>query len=157
MRLRCCAQAFSSFGEQGLLFVVVPAGFSLWWLLLLQSTGSVVVTCRLSCSMACGIFLDQGSNPCPLHWQVDSSPLRHREAPDWIILNRLFFCKTQVMAVISGNETIQEMLITLHISKVIKTLFQSSPLFIFSNVSLLKSFGSMSFSVFTGIQLQIPL
>ena len=21
--------------------------------------------------MACGIFLDQGSNPCPLHWQAD--------------------------------------------------------------------------------------
>ena len=26
----------------------------------------------LSCSEACGIFLDQGSNPCPLHWQADS-------------------------------------------------------------------------------------
>ena len=26
----------------------------------------------LSCSAACGIFPDQGSNPCPLHWQVDS-------------------------------------------------------------------------------------
>ena len=26
----------------------------------------------LSCSMACGIFPDQGSNPSPLHWQVDS-------------------------------------------------------------------------------------
>ena len=25
----------------------------------------------LSCSAACGIFLDQGSNPCPLHWQAD--------------------------------------------------------------------------------------
>ena len=22
--------------------------------------------------MACGIFLDQGSNQCPLHWQMDS-------------------------------------------------------------------------------------
>ena len=38
--LRCCARAFSSFGKQGLQFVVVPAGFSLRWLLLLQSTGS---------------------------------------------------------------------------------------------------------------------
>ena len=27
---------------------------------------------RLSCSTACGIFLDQGSNLCPLHWQADS-------------------------------------------------------------------------------------
>ena len=26
----------------------------------------------LSCSMACWIFLEQGLNPCPLHWQVDS-------------------------------------------------------------------------------------
>ena len=27
---------------------------------------------RLSCSMACGIFLDQGWNPRLLHWQADS-------------------------------------------------------------------------------------
>ena len=73
------------------------ASFSLWWLLLLLSTGSrvcelqqlqregsevlvprsqstdsVVVAYRLSCSTASGIFPDQGSNPCLLHWQVDS-------------------------------------------------------------------------------------
>ena len=59
--------------------------FSLRWLLLLQSSGSrcagfsscgtwasVVVVHGLSCSAACGIFLDQGSNLCPLHWQADS-------------------------------------------------------------------------------------
>ena len=28
----------------------------------------------LSCSPASGIFLDQGSNLCPLHYMVDSSP-----------------------------------------------------------------------------------
>ena len=33
---------------------------------------------RLSCSMTCGIFLDQGSNPCLLHWQADSLPLSHQ-------------------------------------------------------------------------------
>ena len=38
----------------------------------LSSTGSVVVSYRLSCLAACGIFLDQGSNTCPLHWQMDS-------------------------------------------------------------------------------------
>ena len=38
----------------------------------LSSAGSVVVAYGLSCYMACGIFLDQGSKPCPLHWQVDS-------------------------------------------------------------------------------------
>ena len=73
------------------------AGFSLWWLLLLRSTGSRCmdfsscgarasgpVTRRLqsagsaavahgrSCSSVCGIFPDQGSNLRPLHWQAYS-------------------------------------------------------------------------------------
>ena len=48
------------------------AGLSLSWPLLLRSTGSrragsVVVAHGPSCSAACGIFPDQGSNPCPLH------------------------------------------------------------------------------------------
>ena len=38
-------------------------------------TGSVVAAPGLSCSVACGIFWDQGWNPCPLHWQEDSHPL----------------------------------------------------------------------------------
>ena len=42
-------------------------GLFIMWLLSLQSTGSIVVVHRLSCSAACGIFLDQGSNPCSLH------------------------------------------------------------------------------------------
>ena len=40
--------------------------------------GSAVAAHGLSCSTACGIFLDQGSNPCPLHWHVDSLPLSHQ-------------------------------------------------------------------------------
>ena len=36
---------------------------------------------RLSCSASCGIFLDQGSNPCPLHWQADSQSLCHQGSP----------------------------------------------------------------------------
>ena len=52
-------------------------GFSLRWLLLLWSTGSrrtgsVVVAHGLSSSVTCGIFPNQGSNTCPLHWQADS-------------------------------------------------------------------------------------
>ena len=39
-------------------------------LLSLQSMGSRVR--RLSCPAACGFFPEQGSNPCPLHWQADS-------------------------------------------------------------------------------------
>ena len=37
-----------------------------------RCAGSVVVAHGPSCSTACGIFPDQGSNPCPLHWQADS-------------------------------------------------------------------------------------
>ena len=62
------------------------AGLSLSRPLPLQSTGSrragsVVVAHGPSCSAACGIFPDQGSNPCPLHWQADSQPLRHQGSP----------------------------------------------------------------------------
>ena len=34
---------------------------------------ALVVGCTgLSSPVACGIFQDQGTNPCPLHWQADS-------------------------------------------------------------------------------------
>ena len=61
-------------------------GLSLLQPLLLRSTGSrragsVVVAHGPSCSAARGIFPDQGSNPCPLHWQADSQPLRHQGSP----------------------------------------------------------------------------
>ena len=67
------------------------AGLSLSRPLLLRSTGSrragsVVVVHRHSCSAACGIFPDQGSNPCPLHWQADSQPLCHQGSPGSLIL-----------------------------------------------------------------------
>ena len=70
--LCCSVQAshcggFSCCGAQVLVVrasVVVARGF--------QSAGLVVVAHGPSCSTACGIFLDQGSNPCALHWQVDS-------------------------------------------------------------------------------------
>ena len=61
-------------------------GLSLSRPLLLRSTGSrvagsVVVAHGPSCSMACGILPDQGANPCPLHRQADSQPLRHQGSP----------------------------------------------------------------------------
>ena len=57
--------------------------------LLLWSTGSrrtssVVVAHGPSCSAACGIFPDQGSNLCPLHWLADSQPLCHQGSPKFI-------------------------------------------------------------------------
>ena len=42
---------------------------------------SVVVAHRLSCSVACGIFPDRGSNPCLLHWQVYSLLPSHQGSP----------------------------------------------------------------------------
>ena len=41
----------------------------------LQFLGFVVVAIGLSCAEARGIFLDQGSNLCLLHWQAGSLPL----------------------------------------------------------------------------------
>ena len=84
-------------GAHGLLIAVASlvaeqslgrAGFST------AACGSVLVACGfqgtraslavvrvLRGSAACGIFSDQGLNPCPLHWQVDSLPLCHQGSP----------------------------------------------------------------------------
>ena len=82
--LCCCPQAFSSCCERGLLFVAVRGllnavaslvakhRLKVHSLQQLWHTGSVVMAHGLSCSAACGIFPDQGSNLCPLHWQADS-------------------------------------------------------------------------------------
>ena len=66
------------------------AGLSLSRPLLLRSTGSrctgsAIVAHGPSGSVACGIFPDQGSNPCPLHWQADSQPLHHQGSPVFFI------------------------------------------------------------------------
>ena len=57
----------------------------------LKSTGSIAVAHGLSCSLACGIFLDQGLNLCLLHWQVDSLPLSHRGSPCFFLLKCGYF------------------------------------------------------------------
>ena len=90
--LRFCARAFSSRGKRDPLFIAVRGPLS--WPLLLWSTssrraGSVVVAHGPSCFAACGILPDQGSNPRPLHWQVDSQPLRHRGSPIFSFLRNL--------------------------------------------------------------------
>ena len=48
-----------------------------------RSEGSVVVVHGLSRPVASGIFQDEGSNPCPLHWQADSYPLDPQEYPSF--------------------------------------------------------------------------
>ena len=55
-----------------------------------RRAGSVIVAHGPSCSVACGIFPGQGSNPCPLHWQADSQPLCHQGSPRKSFLTHYF-------------------------------------------------------------------
>ena len=57
------------------------SGFSRCGARALGHAGSVAVVHGLSCSAACGIFPDQGSNLCLLHWQADSLLLSHQGSP----------------------------------------------------------------------------
>ena len=64
------------------------------WLLGSRAWASVVGLRRLSCSMARGIFPDQGSNLCLLHWQMDRLSLNHPGSPElfyfyqkWLLLS----------------------------------------------------------------------
>ena len=73
--LCCCVRAFSGCGEQGLCLVAVGR------LLIavgsfaarhgLEALRTAVVARRISCSAACGIFLDRGWNQCPSRGKVD--------------------------------------------------------------------------------------
>ena len=95
--------------------VAASGGLSLPRPLLLRSTGSrrtgsAAVAHGPSCSAACGILPDQGSNPCPLRWQVDSQPLRHQGSPRHFLLKcctritQQHFCRSSSAAhVINGN------------------------------------------------------
>ena len=102
--LRFCARAFSSCGKWGHSSSRCT-GLSLSRPLLLRSTGSrhsgsVIAAHGPSCSAACGIFPDQGTNPCPLHWQADSQPLHHQGSPcpySFVFVFSFFFCPTQVL------------------------------------------------------------
>ena len=55
--------------------------------------GSVVVANGLSCSAACGIFLDHRRNPCLLHWQADSYPLHYQGRPLKCLFDQYFFLR----------------------------------------------------------------
>ena len=100
--LRWCVGFFSSCHTQGLLSSCGTqashcSGFSCFgaqalgqrrfsgcgtWTQQLWLLGSITQAQKLWCmgcsSMARGIFSDQGSNLCLLHWQVDSLPLSHQ-------------------------------------------------------------------------------
>ena len=80
----------TSFVEYGLYSVWASVVGGMWTqelqFLGSRATGSAVVARELSRSVACGLFLEQGSNPCPLHWQVDSHPLCHQGGPPLVSL-----------------------------------------------------------------------
>ena len=101
------------------------AGLSLSRPLLLRSTGSrragsAIVAHGPSCSTACGIFPDQGSNPCPLHREADSQPLRHQGSPVFNFLQKFLIGRSKyfiLVKVFSFSQTWAYMLalqITIH-------------------------------------------
>ena len=77
--------AFSGCGKRGLLCIAVlglPAAEASFVAERgLEGTGLIVVAPRLSCSMACEIFPDQGLNSHLLHWQADCLPLSQEGSP----------------------------------------------------------------------------
>ena len=86
-------------GVSGMLTAVVAAGGQ-------QRTGSVIVVLGLSCSTARGIFPDQGSNPSPLHWPLDSYPLDHQGSPPPFFLKGIHTCTVShlVLVRVTGRE-----------------------------------------------------
>ncbi|XP_067580549.1 charged multivesicular body protein 1B2-like isoform X1 [Pseudorca crassidens] len=87
------------------------ADLSLLWPLPLQSTGSrhagsVAMAPGPSCSTVCGIFPDRGTNPCPLHQQADSQPLRHQGSPKAIQKGNTEVVRHAENAIRQKNQTI---------------------------------------------------
>ena len=126
------------------------AGLSLSLPLLLRSTGSrragsVVVAHGPSCSAACGIFPDQGSNPCPLNWQADSQPLRHQGSP------KFFFKNARRLALLQmgGKKKIREGLVNRlawGLAQLVKDTAETPPFD--SYPSILSTSSQLSSSVF---------
>lgn len=76
LHLHCCARAFSTCSKPCYSVVAVHRHLVSEASLIREHRlqgrqASVVVGLGLSCTMACGIFLGQELNLCPLNWQVD--------------------------------------------------------------------------------------
>ena len=83
---------FPSFGGQSLLSscggrVSHRSGFSCCSTQALRAQAQQLWHTGLAAQQQCGIFLNQGSNLCPLHWQADSSPLGHQRSPSTLLFN----------------------------------------------------------------------
>ena len=80
-------------------FFLRYVGLSLLWPLPLRSTGSgrtgsAAMAHGPSRTVACGIFPDRGTNPCPLHRQADSQPLCHQGSPSTFLISSV--CKVKL-------------------------------------------------------------
>ena len=85
--LRFFVKAFSSCGERGPLFIVVRGPLTIAASLVAEHRLQTrrLSSCGSRAQLLHGMWdlPDQGSNPCPLHWQADSQPLRHQGSPKW--------------------------------------------------------------------------
>ena len=73
-----------------------------------RATGAAVKAQGLSYPAACGIFPDQGWNPCPLHRQAGSLPLNQQRSPGvFLSFFFFFFSWQQDTTVHSGYKTVK--------------------------------------------------
>ena len=70
-----------------------------------RCAGSAIVAHGPSHSAACGILPDQGSNPCPLHWQADSQPPRHQGSLENTYLNKLLILYICPLLMLIGSSS----------------------------------------------------
>ena len=84
--LHCCMWAFSNCGEQRCKGSCC-SGFSCYRAAS-SCTTSVIVVHGLICPVACETLLNQGVNPCPLHWQAGSWPLDKQASPEDSYFNK---------------------------------------------------------------------
>ena len=94
--LCCCVQAFSHWGEWGLLsgcgmWSSPCGGFSCCKAENSRGVGSIVVAHQLSCPVARGSSLGEQSNLCSLHWQVNSYHWITRETPLFFCFGKVFY------------------------------------------------------------------
>ena len=95
-----------------------------------DTQAQVIVAHGPSCSVACGIFPDQGLNPCPLHWQADSQPLCHQEAHhSHSYINNVSSRSLPILLVFSNNQLL--------ISLIFSTIFSIT---LFSTLFFITSF-----------------
>ena len=88
--LRCCPRAFSSYTARGGFSLVATSRLLITVASLITGSGACgLSSCGAQAELLCGIFQDQGSNPYPLGWKVDSLPLVQQRSPVVYIFKNL--------------------------------------------------------------------